>query len=196
MYAQWAAQSPPSAAAEELLADIGRVTNLEEQQLRPLTPIVPREFDQSRCATENVADSTSPTDDLEQVNSVPVATASADPKLHNWKAAVRGFQDLHRRGAYHILFVVNMAPSLCQTDDYFRPRNSHAWNDYFRRVLGNDTPVVSSHDAFSQYRPSDVPLASGHSLGTSNPVKAQVLANVLEDNAVVPHRVSRAAAHR
>ena len=192
VYAQWAAQSPPSAAAEELLADIGRVTNLEEQQLRTLTPIAPREFDRSRCATENVADITpSPTDDLEHVNSVLVAAASADPKLQNWKAAVRGFQDLHRRSSYRIVFFVNMAPSLCQTDDYFKPRNSRTWNDYFLRVLGDSTPVVSSHDAFLRYHPSAVPLAGGHSLGNSNLVKAQALASFLEEHDLVPPRISR-----
>ena len=84
-----------------------------------------------------------------------------------------------------------MAPALCRGSDDFTARGSRAWSNYFLRVLGEGTPVVSSHDAFLQYHPSEVPLAGGHSLGNANLVKAQVLADFLEEHQLVPPRISR-----
>jgi hypothetical protein len=40
---------------------------------------------------------------------------------------------------------------------------------------------VSSYDSFYQYRPSQMPVAGGHSLGNSNLVKAETLFQYLKD---------------
>ena len=49
------------------------------------------------------------------------------------------------------------------------------------RVIGDGTPVVSTHDAFLHRRPSQMPGWSGHSFGNTNVVKADVLFTYLRD---------------
>jgi hypothetical protein len=87
---------------------------------------------------------------------------------------------LHRAGAYRIVFFINAAPNICQTEDLFVSGIAKLRDDYERDVMSAGTPVVSSHDAFLDYRPSDMPLAGGHSIGNSNAVKADVLLNFLK----------------
>jgi len=92
-----------------------------------------------------------------------------------WLASVRQLQALARTGEYRLMFFINAAPRLCQTADLFDARGTADQNAFLLAILGDGTPAVSSHDAFLRYRPSQMPLAGGHSIGNSNAVKAGVL---------------------
>jgi hypothetical protein len=63
----------------------------------------------------------------------------------------------------------------------FDSRSSKPVDDHFVKVLSDGTPAVSPHDAFTRYRPSQMPEASAHSMGNSNALKAQVLFEFLRD---------------
>ena len=59
-------------------------------------------------------------------------------------------------------------------------------NNWFKKIMGKGTPVVSSYDAFWNYRPSELPGAGHHSLAAANYVKSDILfkfivKNVLKD---------------
>jgi lysophospholipase L1-like esterase len=183
LYLQWRTGSAGGAMAEPLLANLERIEHLDEQQLTPVVPIDPDAFANSRCGRKIIP----PTADPERSNGLLRAAAETDPGLRLWKAAVRGFQDLHRTGAYRIVFFINMAPSIC--DEFFDPRATRDTHAYFLRVLGAATSVVSSHDALARYRPVDMPGATEHSLGNTNLVKAQVLAEFLEQQ-ILPSALS------
>jgi hypothetical protein len=161
------------AEGERLLENTGAIEHLAEQQLTHIEPIASDVWARSRCAQHPNA----PSSDPERTDQMLQFAARQDPGLRRWKAAVGRLQQLSRVGAYRIVFFVNMAPDACVAvnEDLFDTRGSSAENEYFLRVLGNGTPAVSSHDAFSRYRPSQVPQAGGHSLGNANLVKAQVL---------------------
>jgi hypothetical protein len=92
---------------------------------------------------------------------------------------------MHRRGEYRIAFFINAAPDICVPDDLFFEGASRAWNDFFLRELARDVPAVSTYDAFRRYRPSQVPEATGHSLGNANRVKADVLFEFLVDQVLL-----------
>ena len=99
-----------------------------------------------------------------------------------WLAAVHGFQQLNREGAYHVMFFLNMAPLPCpDSDETFYDDGPYGLNALFMRVIGDGTPVVSTHDAFLHRRPSQMPGWSGHSFGNTNVVKADVLFTYLRD---------------
>lgn len=106
--------------------------------------------------------------------------------LQSWFAAVDGFQSLHRSGKYRVMFFINMAPNECTGADRFVDWGSGADNLALLEVLGHDTPVVSSWQEFLYYRPSQMPLAAGHSLGNSNVVKAQTLFTFMRDRVLPP----------
>lgn len=115
------------------------------------------------------------------------------PQLASWFAAVEGLQALHRAGKYRILFFINMAPQECTGADRFIDYGSRADDDALQEALGRDTPVVSSWHEFLYYRPSQMPAASGHSLGNANLVKAKVLFEFLRDR-LLPSLVTPPAA--
>lgn len=104
------------------------------------------------------------------------------PDAEAWVSTVREFQQLHRDGHYRVVFFANMAPTKCDTEDRFHDAGSLADDEAVREVLGQGTPVVSSTRAFLHYRPSQMPSASGHSLGNANRVKADVLFEFLRDH--------------
>ena len=82
-----------------------------------------------------------------------------------------------------------MAPTKCLTEDRFHDAGSLADDAAVLDVLGQGTPAVSTTRAFLHYRPSQMPAASGHSLGNANRVKADVLFEFLRDHtlpALVP----------
>lgn len=106
---------------------------------------------------------------------------SRSPQLGSWFAAVEGFQALHRAGRYRIVFFINMAPQECAGADRFVDLGSGADDAALQDVLGRDTPVVSSWREFLYYRPSQMPAASGHSLGNANLVKARAIFDFLRD---------------
>lgn len=104
------------------------------------------------------------------------------PDAEAWVPAVRELQQLHRDGEYRVVFFANMAPTKCDTEDRFHDAGSLADDAAVLEVLGQGTPVVSSTRAFLHYRPSQMPSASGHSLGNANRVKANVLFEFLRDH--------------
>lgn len=104
------------------------------------------------------------------------------PGAAGWRSAVSEFQQLHRDGRYRVVFFANLAPMPCGTEDRFHDAGSLADDQAVREVLGQGTPVVSSTRAFLHYRPSQMPAASGHSLGNSNRVKADVLFEFLREH--------------
>ena len=103
------------------------------------------------------------------------------PELRPWLSAVRELQGFARKGAYRLMFFINMAPETCGHEDRFYRGPSMADEAALLEVLGQGTPVVSSGAAFLHYRPSQMPLAAGHSLGNSNQVKADVLYDFLRE---------------
>ena len=107
---------------------------------------------------------------------------SRAPYLQSWFNAVDAFQALHRRGKYQIAFFINMAPKECSGEDRFVDFGTGGDNDALLEILGRGTPVASSWREFLYYRPSQMPLAAGHSLGNSNLVKAQVLFDFLRES--------------
>ncbi len=109
------------------------------------------------------------------------AQLSDGPGAAAWRVAVQGFQQLNRDGRYRVVFFANLAPMPCGTDDRFHDAGSLADDRAVREILGQGTPVVSPTRAFLHYRPSQMPVAAGHSLGNSNRVKADVLFEFLRD---------------
>lgn len=108
------------------------------------------------------------------------------PGLKPWFDAVEGFQALHRAGKYRIVFFVNLAPKECTGADRFIDYGTGRDDAALLEVLGRDTPAASSWREFLYYRPSQMPGASGHSLGNANLVKAQALFNFLRDRVLPP----------
>ena len=106
---------------------------------------------------------------------------AAGPDAEAWMSAVRELQQLHRDGHYRVVFFANMAPTKCDTEDRFHDAGSLADDAAVLDALGQGTPAVSSARAFLHYRPSQMPSASGHSLGNANRVKADVLFEFLRD---------------
>ncbi len=108
--------------------------------------------------------------------------AQRQPGYADWVGAVRGFQQLEREGAYHIVFFLNVPPPQCpDTDEVFYDEGEHGLNALFLRVMSDGTPAVSVHDALLHVRPSQMPGIRGHSIGNSNVVKAEALFSFLRD---------------
>ena len=153
---------------EQLLAEPSAVASLHEQDLTNPAPLTDSEIERGRCVAPPARLPT-----LEAIGRVNDVDA--------WKAAVRAFQQLHRSQTYHIAFFVNAAPMVCANADVFDDRSSKSFDEYYLKVLSDGTSAVSSHDAFMRYRPSQMPLAGGHSIGNSNAVKTGVLFEFLRD---------------
>ncbi len=162
------------AAQDTLLGKPSEVADLAAQRLTDPAPIPDEELAKKRCTS--MATSTVFPVSLETMQS-----SHRSPELDAWADAVRQLQTLNRVGTYRIVFFINNAPSPCVTEDFFDTRVSGAVDAYFLRVLSDGTPAVSSHDAFAHYRPSQMPQATGHSLGNSNAIKARVLFEFLRD---------------
>jgi len=96
-----------------------------------------------------------------------------------WLEAVHRFQELHRRGAYRVLFFLNDAPFACPSADVFYDGGSAGFDRFYLDILGDGTPAVSTYDEFLHLRPSQMPFASSHAIGNSNLVKASVLFDYL-----------------
>jgi lysophospholipase L1-like esterase len=103
------------------------------------------------------------------------------PDLQPWLSAVRELQQLARAGSYRIVVFINMAPETCGAQDRFYNGGSLVDETALLAFLGQGVPAVSSGSAFLHYRPSQMPLAAGHSLGNSNAVKADVLLTFLSE---------------
>ena len=114
------------------------------------------------------------------------ALAARAPGLQSWFTAVEGFQSLQRSGKRRVMFFINMAPTECAGSDRFVDWGNGADNAALLEILGRGTPAVSSWQEFLYYRPSQMPLAAGHSLGNANVVKAQVLFTFMRDRVLPP----------
>ena len=57
-------------------------------------------------------------------------------------------------------------------------------NNWFMKIMGKGTPVLSSYDAFWSYKVSEVPGAWHHSLATANMVKADILFNFISKKVI------------
>jgi lysophospholipase L1-like esterase len=150
---------------EGLLQKTDAVENLAQQTVSPVAPIPNREALTTLCVPE-----------------LPLQLIKTKEQEEVWLEAVRGFQSL----PYRIVFFINIAPDSCDKDDLFYHGRTKGVNEYFERVLGAVRPTVSSYDAFYPYRPSQMPLAAGHSLGNSNVVKADTLFSFLRERQFVP----------
>jgi hypothetical protein len=150
---------------EALLHRVDSVANLKEQEISPVAPLTGREALTIRCI---------PPDPLDLIKNVRQENA--------WRDAISGLQRLK----YPVVFFINIAPDVCAMDDLFYNGPTKALNDYFVGVLSAAAPTVSTYDAFYRYRPSQMPLAGGHSLGNSNAVKADTLFEFLKDRHLVP----------
>ena len=154
------------AAQDRLLVKPAQVAALAQQQLTSPAPRSNAEIATETCSNEPVP---------------MLPKILQTPGLDGWKDAVRRLQQLNRDGTYRIVFFINGSPTPCEVEDVFDTRASKPIDEYFQKVLSEGTPVVSSHDAFAKYRPSQMPESSGHSIGNSNALKADVLFEFLRD---------------
>ncbi|HYE87123.1 MAG TPA: GDSL-type esterase/lipase family protein [Vicinamibacterales bacterium] len=163
---QWLTRAPDRGRLEALAAEeslIARRSDASMDALRQLTGVerfeapyackdIDRNPNRDRLATHLNADS---------------------PSIAVWKRSVAELQRLHREGAYRIAFFINMAPNEC--DDRFVDGGAFDDEAQLMAILGQGTPVGSSMRAYLPYRPSQMPGASGHSMGNANRVKADAL---------------------
>lgn len=110
---------------------------------------------------------------------------AASPDIAAWKATVAELQRMNRSGEYRIAFFINMAPNICPDADRFFDGGALEDEASLRAVLGAGTPVGSSVRAFLPYRPTQMPGASGHSIGNANRVKAEALFEFLRESALL-----------
>jgi len=156
------------ATQEQLLARPVDVATRSEQRLTNPAPL-PLDTPPPSCAAP-------PTE--------PFASERLEdtPGFGAWLDAVRAFGAVRHEGAYDVVVFVNDAPSVCRIGDIFDPRGTHERDRYFLGAFASvGLPAVSAHDAFLRYRPSQMPMAGGHSIGNSNAVKADVLFAFLRD---------------
>ena len=147
-----------------LFSRLDEVVNLEEQKLTPFERLPSDHRVESQCYDRR---------ELRLIEEIR--------HMASWHTAVDEFQRLHLDGTYRIVFLLNMAPDVCERDDSFFDGQQKRLNEYFLEVLSDGgVPIVSSYDAFLPYRPSQMPLAGGHSLGNANLLKAEILFEYLK----------------
>jgi hypothetical protein len=108
-------------------------------------------------------------------NAALIPAIEHDASFEAWAAAVRGFQRLSAAGTYRVVFFLNDVPPVCPDGDVFYDGGSKAIDHFYLRLMSAGTPARSTYDAFLHVRPSQMPNASGHSIGNANVVKADVL---------------------
>ena len=166
------------AAADALLANPDQVARLPQQRLTPVERLTDEQVRRNTC------------EGGEKASPAVVQDMQRDASWSNWIRAVRELHRLNRSGVYRIVFFVNMAPHVCPHGDIFYDGGSSILNTFFLDVLGaHQTPAVSAYDAFLHRRPSQMPLAWGHSLGNSNATKADALFEYLTGPSGVLQRI-------
>ena len=158
---------------ESLLATVADASALEQQALTPF-----ERFSDAQVRAVNCVYGMKP-------NPALIPAIEHDSGFPEWVAAARGFQRLVADGRYRIVFFLNDAPPVCPDGDVFYDGGSKAIDDLYLRVMSAGTPAVSSYDAFLHVRPSQMPNASGHSIGNANAVKAETLFGFLRDRVLV-----------
>ena len=152
----------------------------ESQELTEVERVPATDVESFKCEVQPFADPR-PAADLR------ARLATPDAEMAAWLQAVQGFQELAKKGTYRIAIFVNMAPEVCQASDRFFDGGSIAVSDAISEVLGRELPVASSVRAYLPLRPSQMPGASGHSVGNANRIKADVLFEFLRDRNLVTH---------
>ena len=146
---------------ERMKADPETLAESSRQQITPFTRLSDTE------AARPCVDGMKPSaQDLAEMQARPDWPAFVD--------AVRGFQDVNRRGAYRVIFFLNLIPPVCPDGDFFYDAKSIE-HDYFVSLFSEGTPTVSAYPAFLKVRPSEMPLAEAHAIGNANQFKAEVL---------------------
>lgn len=163
---------------EQLLAVPREVANLREQALTHPKPLPAEALGPDVCPGP-------------PVESFSSAAFESVPGFAGWRAAVDELAGMTGAGEFRIAFFINLAPRICQTVDVFDPRSSRDLNAYLLRVLSERAPAASTHDAFIRYRPSEMPMAGGHSIGNANVVKADVLFEFLQKQLLPPVLAAR-----
>jgi lysophospholipase L1-like esterase len=163
----------------DLAVPVDQVADAPEQTLTGFERIDDEDVRTFKCIGAPAVDESRPGELAERIR-------ARAPELHGWLDAVEELQQLARAGRYRVVFFINMAPEPCHGQDRFYNAGSLADERILLEVLGNGTPAVSSASAFLHYRPSQMPLAAGHSLGNSNVVKADVLFGFLRDRVLPP----------
>jgi len=169
------------AEEERLTAVPGQAANLAAQQLTAYD----RRSETEVAATDCPTTPSLPTD--------IVASMQREPGWTEWVSAVRRFQQLNREKTYAVAFFANVVPRTCEQEDVFMDGGSAALNRFYLEMLSAGTPAISVYDAFRPLRPSQMPDASGHSLGNANLVKADVLFAFLRDTVFRSQLRDRAA---
>jgi hypothetical protein len=178
---QWLTSVSNRGRIEGLAADealISRPSDRSEEALQRLSEV--ERFDDAATFTCEDADRNPNRDRLAMHLNDPT------PSMTMWKAAVHSLQRLHREGAYRIAFFINMAPNACPSADRFFDGGAVEDEAALKAILGNGTPVDGSVRAFLPYRPSQMPGASGHSIGNANRVKADALFEFVTGGRVLP----------
>ena len=163
----------------DLAVPVDRVADAPEQVLTEFERIDDQDVRTFKCIGAPPVDESRPGELAERIR-------ARAPELRGWLEAVGELQQLARDGRYKVMFFINMAPEPCHGQDRFYNAGSLADERILLEVLGNGTPAVSSASTFLHYRPSQMPLAAGHSLGNANVVKADVLFAFLRDRVLPP----------
>ena len=147
----------------QLLENVAAVHGLEEQQIGSYERLTDEQVRAFKCPYG------------ETPEPALIADVQKQAGWPHWLDAVRRFQELHRSGAYRVLFFLNVVPPICPEGDAFYEGGARVFNDFLVHILGDGTPTVSTLDAFLHRRPSQMPAARAHAIGNSNMTKAEVL---------------------
>ena len=154
---------------ESLLAGVEDASALKQQTITPFERFTDEQVRGIRCVYGM------------KPNAALIPAIEHDSGFPAWVAAVRGFQRLHAAGTYRVLFFLNDVPPVCPDGDVFYDGGSRTIDQFYLQVMSAGTPARSTYDAFLHVRPSQMPNASGHSIGNSNVVKADVLFDFVRD---------------
>ena len=169
---------------ESLMAGVEDASTLGQQALTPFDRLTDAQVREVNCVYGM------------KPNAALIPAIERQSGFPAWVAAVRGFQRLNAAGAYRIVFFLNDAPPVCPDGDVFYDGGSKTIDDFYLRAMSEGTPAVSAYDAFLHVRPSQMPNASGHSIGNSNVVKAEALFEFLKGHALLTERTAHAASGR
>ncbi len=158
---------------ERMQASTGTLAESARQQVTPFS-----RFGEADLAAHACPDGMKP-------SAKDLAEIQARPDWAEFVAAVRGFQDLNRQGAYKVMFFLNLIPPVCPDGDFFYDGKSIE-HEYFVNLFSQGTPTVSAYPAFLRVKPSEMPLAEAHAIGNANQLKAETLAAYLTSSVLPP----------
>lgn len=162
-----------------LLARLDTLADAAEQRLTEVDYFDGPELDDFLCEGR-------PRRDAANHDSLAHHLRASSAEIASWRRAVGELQRMNREGRHRIMFFINMAPRICPNSDRYQDGGSMSDDQALTEILGAGTPVASSTKAFLHYRPSQMPAASGHSLGNANRVKADALFDMLSTGVLPP----------